>query len=77
MDFSGALAKAIKRRRKEIGLSQEALAFKVGSNQRYISEIELGVKNPTVKFAHELSVALETRFSDLASQAEQEMASGS
>ena len=70
MEFSQAFADEIRKRRKELRLSQEALADKVESNQRYISEIESGRKNPTVKFAHELAKALDTKLSELIAQAE-------
>lgn len=70
MDFSESFAKAIRQRRNELKLSQEALAGRLDSNQRYISEIESCVKNPTIKFSNELAKALDIKLSDLIIRAE-------
>lgn len=77
MEFSQAFANVLRERRKELKLSQEALAGRVDSNQRYISEIESSAKNPTIKFSHELAKALEIPLSTLISNAELKVSSAS
>lgn len=42
------LGKELSRRRKEAGLSQEALAFDAALDRTYISHLENGHKSPTV-----------------------------
>lgn len=73
MEFNRAFADALRMQRKAKKLSQEALADRVESNQRYISEIESCIKNPTLKFVHDLAVALDTPLSSLIQQAERKM----
>ncbi len=46
LDF---FAKEMKTRRKEAGLSQEALAEKTDVSMALISEIERGIANPTIQ----------------------------
>lgn len=48
----------IKRRRKELGLSQVELAAAAGVNQGYLSEIERGKANPRRRTVDALAVAL-------------------
>jgi len=51
--------------RESKGWSQQKLADKSGVSQAYISELELGRKNPTVKILLKLSQALEVSVSKL------------
>jgi transcriptional regulator with XRE-family HTH domain len=53
MDLHTAFAKALKRQRKDKGLSQEA--FSDVSSRTYMSELERGLKNPTLDKIAELS----------------------
>ena len=69
-DFGEALGEAIRNRRKKLELSQEALGFKAGYHFTYISQVERGVKSPTVRTLTILSEALEMRISELMLQAE-------
>lgn len=41
------------------GISQKKLSEKLGISQGYISEIEKGIKSPTVRMLYEISSALE------------------
>ncbi len=41
-DISKAFGKVVRRRREELGLSQEALADRAGIHCTYVSSIELG-----------------------------------
>ncbi|HQZ68495.1 MAG TPA: helix-turn-helix transcriptional regulator [Planctomycetaceae bacterium] len=42
------LAENVKRRRQEIGLSQEALALSAEVDRTYVSQIERGIGNPSL-----------------------------
>ena len=55
VDNIGELVKSV---RKERGLSQEALAYRVGLEQTDISKIERGRDRPTVERARRIAVAL-------------------
>ena len=69
-DFGEALGQAIRERRKELNLSQEALGFKAGYHVTYVSQIERGVKSPTVRTMLTLASALEMPLSELMLRAE-------
>ncbi|MGB3650563.1 MAG: helix-turn-helix transcriptional regulator [Rivularia sp. (in: cyanobacteria)] len=57
--------KAIRRRRRELDLSQEELAERSGLHRNYISSIENGERNPSLKNIARLVAALEISVSDL------------
>jgi len=69
-DFGEALGQAIRERRKELNLSQEALSFKAGYHVTYVSQIERNVKSPTVRTMLILADALEIPLSELMLRAE-------
>ena len=52
------LGKEIARLRKRIGLSQEELGFRAGVHRTYISQLERGLKSPTLNAILKLSRAL-------------------
>ncbi len=60
MDQKTKLLKLIRQRRKELGVSQTELSKKVGVKASYLSEIESGVKKPSLRLvfslAHELQI---------------------
>jgi transcriptional regulator with XRE-family HTH domain len=58
MDAQTRVARNIKRFRKERGLSQEGLAFECGLHRTYISGVERGIRNPTVKVLGKIAAAL-------------------
>lgn len=60
-----AFGAAVRRRREEMGVSQEALGYKAGLHRTYVSDIERGARNPTVKVIWRLANALEVEPSDL------------
>ena len=49
----------VRRRRKELGLSQVSLADAAGMNQGFISQIERGQANPRPRTMYALAVALD------------------
>ena len=59
------LGKKIRKTRKEIGLSQEALAYEAGLDRAYVGKIERGEKNITVVKLLQLSDALDVAMKDL------------
>jgi transcriptional regulator with XRE-family HTH domain len=59
------LAKAIRRRREELGWSQEELADRCGFDRTYISMLERGRRNPSFLNLLKLSDGLEISVSTL------------
>lgn len=54
------LGDAIRAQREELGLSQEQLAFECGLHRTYISQLERGMKSPTVRVLFAIAKALKT-----------------
>ena len=65
MDIRQQLGRNLQRLRKEKGWSQEELAFEAGLHRTYISGIERGARNPTVKILETLSATLGVEPGDL------------
>lgn len=57
--------KNLKRYRKLVGLTQEALAFKVGKHQTYIGKLETGKANPSLELLFCITRALNITLHDL------------
>ena len=72
-----AFGAAARERREELGLSQEALGYRADLHRTFISDIERGRRNPTVKVIWKLAVALDSRPSALFQVAETFEAEGS
>jgi len=53
------IAKNLRVFRKELGLSQEQLAFKCGLGRAYVSSIERGERNVSIDNIERLSLALD------------------
>lgn len=68
-----AVGKTIKRLRKEKKISQEFLADVINSHQVYISEIERGLKIPSLPILYEIANAFGISLTDLVSLIEQEL----
>ena len=58
-------AQAVLTRRKELGLTQEELAKRVGTSKQMVSKYELGQRSPKVAMANAFATALETTLDDL------------
>lgn len=65
------LGRAIKARREERGLSQEALGLAAEIHPTWISHIESGRNNPAWGSVRRIAAILEITVSELAKQAEQ------
>jgi transcriptional regulator with XRE-family HTH domain len=68
--LSTGVCVAVKNRRQEIALSQEELSRRSGLHRTYISDVERGSRNLSLKNLQRLAEALETRPSDLIAHAE-------
>lgn len=60
-----SLGKRIADRRKQLNLSQEEVAFRIGSTQNQISRYERGLNEPTAKVIVRFAEALETTPNEL------------
>lgn len=59
MDICKTFGLNVRTIRKQLGLSQEELAFACGLHRTYISGVERGVRNPTLLVVNQLSDALQ------------------
>lgn len=63
MDINIKIGDRIRELRKEIGLSQEALANIAEVDRTYMTKVETGKRNVTVKILEKIIIALDTDFS--------------
>ena len=68
--FLRALGTALRERREELQLTQEAVSLRTGVPQRRIWELEAGAGNPTARTLLRLVSGLETPCSQLIARAE-------
>lgn len=59
------LGARIRELRQKRGLSQQALAERVGIPQTHVSAMELGIQFPNLLTVHRLAIALECKVTDL------------
>ena len=59
MDIRERLAKNLRQLRQDKSWSQEAFADEAGLHRTYISDLERGARNPTIKVVDKLATALE------------------
>ena len=64
-DVKWLFGRAVRKRRRELDLSQEDLAERAGLHRNYISDIERGDRNPSLENIQKLVKALDTRVSAL------------
>ena len=65
IDLKTLLGIAIKRQRGSLGISQEELAHRADLHRTYVSDLERGVRNPSVASIEKLARALELSVSKL------------
>ena len=63
--FAVKIGRVIRKRRLNLGFSQEAIAAIAGLNRTYVGEIERGVVNVSAVKLHQIAEALDINFSDL------------
>ena len=72
-DINNAFSEALRELRELRGLSQEALAAKSNLDRTYISLLERGQRQPTLKSISSLANALETTLTEFARQIESKL----
>ena len=65
MDVNKQLGKRIKYLRSLVKWSQEDLALEAGVNKNYLSDLERGERNPTVKVLEKIAKALDISLEEL------------
>ncbi len=56
-----AFGAVLRRQRKAVGLSQEALALEAGLQRNYVSLMELGRNQPTITTIFKLAISLQIK----------------
>ncbi|HJQ68615.1 MAG TPA: helix-turn-helix transcriptional regulator [Blastocatellia bacterium] len=59
------LGLAVRKRRHELGISQEGLAERSGLHRTYVADIERGIRNVSIENVEKLAIALEISISTL------------
>lgn len=67
-----AFGRIVRRRRKELGLSQEALAAEADLHRTFVSMIERGERRPSLEVVRKLAAGLDTSAADLVAELERE-----
>lgn len=65
MDLVRWLGENVRRERLRQGLTQDALAAETGMRRSYLSDLERGVRNPSVHALGRLALALKVEAADL------------
>jgi transcriptional regulator with XRE-family HTH domain len=68
-----AISKVVQRRREQLSYTQEELAQRAGLHRTYISDIERGARNLSVKSLIRLALALEMSVSGMLELAESQV----
>ena len=69
IDLKTLLGMAIKTQRSSLGISQEELAHRADLHRTYVSDLERGVRNPSMDSIEKLARALKLSVSDLFAEA--------
>ncbi len=64
-DIKWLFGRAVRKRRRELDLSQEELAERAGLHRNYVSDIERGDRNPSLENIQKLAKALDIKVSAL------------
>lgn len=67
--FLRAFGRAVRARRTDQKLSQEDFGFRSGLDRTYVSGVERGVRNPTLRIVFRIAVALDVDPEDLMADA--------
>ena len=59
-DLGALVGRNVRRLRLAAGVSQEELSFRSGIDRTYLSDVERGLGNPSVKWLQDVAAALET-----------------
>ncbi|MEB3278384.1 MAG: helix-turn-helix transcriptional regulator [Lyngbya sp.] len=70
-NINKTLGQVIAKYRKIANISQEELADRTGIHRTYVSQIERGLKSPTLSILFEISKSLNTTASSLIAEVEQ------
>ena len=70
IDLKKEFGASIRERRKQLGMSQEALAERADLHRTYISDVENGLRNISLENIHRLSRALDIPLSAVFSRVE-------
>lgn len=65
-----AFGAAVRQRRLDLGLSQEALAHEAGIDRSYMSSVERGGQNVGLVLAAQIARALDMKFAELVAAAQ-------
>lgn len=76
MDLVRLLGENVRRLRTAKGLSQEELAFAADMKRSYLSDLERGTRNPSVRALGRLAEALEVEAGELLRKGQQATAGG-
>ncbi len=71
-DLKTLLGMTIKTQRASLGISQEELAHRAGLHRTYVSDLERGVRNPSLDSVEKLARALELSMSQLFEKASEQ-----
>jgi transcriptional regulator with XRE-family HTH domain len=74
LDPAIAFGLVLRRLRKEAGLSQERLALEAGIERNFVSLIERGINQPTIKVIFKLAGALNIGPAEMVKAVEQNLA---
>lgn len=69
-----AFAKVLRHLRKERGLSQEAFALEAGLHRTYVSQLERGLKSPSLRTIDKICRVLNIGLDSFITQVQKELA---
>ncbi|MGK8709158.1 helix-turn-helix domain-containing protein [Metapseudomonas otitidis] len=69
-DVAAAFGKALRQKRKEVGLTQEELALQADVQRNYVSLIERGINQPTITVIFKLATSLRCSPAEIVANAE-------
>jgi transcriptional regulator with XRE-family HTH domain len=58
MDLCVLVGRNVRRRRLGAGLTQEEMAYRAGIDRTYLSDIERGIRNPTISLLQEIAAVV-------------------